>query len=140
MKDQKGDIMPDPMSFRERCTNFSADVIKIVSILRRRAESKHLSDQLLRSGTAIGANVHEARGAESRADFIHKLAMALKEARETYYWLSVAQRSSLMPDEFGGRMLKECDELAAILAQSTMTARKNGQNLETTQSRQSRQS
>jgi four helix bundle protein len=119
--------MPETNSFRERCTNFSAEVIKLVAASRRTNAGRHIADQSLRSATSIGANVHEARGAESRADFIHKMQIALKEARETYYWLSLIEKGSLVGGESVSVLVKECDELAAILARSAMTARKNGQ-------------
>jgi len=89
-------MMPGTMTFRERCTNFSADVVRLVPFLRHSVDGKHIADQVLRSATAIGANVHEARGAESRADFIHKMQMALKEARESCYWLALIQKSGLL--------------------------------------------
>jgi four helix bundle protein len=101
--------------------------VKLVGLLRQTTTGKHIADQLLRSGTSIGANVHEARGAESRADFIHKMQVALKEARETCYWLTLAQKSGLVKGNLGDVLVNECDQLAAILARSAMTARKNGQ-------------
>ncbi len=117
--------MSETISFRERCTNFSVNVVGLVAALRRTVSGKHIADQLLRSATSIGANVHEARGAESRADFIHKMQIALKETRETQYWLSLAQKTGLVESGSSGILVKECDELAAILARSTMTARAN---------------
>ena len=60
--------------------------------------TRTVGDQLLRSGTSIGANVHEAQDAESTADFIHKLQIALKEAQETAYWLTLVQESELAND------------------------------------------
>src|SRR5438132_1019804 len=118
--------MSQSLNFRERCIAFSAEVIQQVSALRRTATGRHIAEQLLRSATSIGANVHEARGAESRADFIHKIQVALKEARETHYWLSVVHQSKLLPDFSIGNLSKECNELCAILARSAITARQNG--------------
>jgi len=60
-----------------------------------------LADQLFRSGTSIGANVHEAQNAESKADFIHKFKIAAKEAEETWYWLILCERSKNLPNPFG---------------------------------------
>ena len=119
--------MSETISFRERCTIFSAEIVALVAALPRTTAGKHIADQLLRSGTSVGANVHEARGAESRADFIHKMQVALKEARETHYWLSLVQKSGFAKGESQERLVRECDELAAILARSVMTARANGQ-------------
>src|SRR5207302_7526170 len=93
-----GNEMPETLSFRERCTCFSVAVVRLVAVLRQTTTGKHIADQLLRSATSIGANVHEARGAESRADFIHKMQVALKETRETHYWLSLVEKSELAKD------------------------------------------
>ena len=119
--------METKQSFRERCLVFSVGVAKTIEVLPRTATGKHVADQLLRSGTSIGANVHEARGAESRADFIHKMQLALKETRETYYWLGFIERTELSKQATLPALLKECDEIAAILARSVLTAKQNGQ-------------
>ncbi|HEY1817904.1 MAG TPA: four helix bundle protein [Kofleriaceae bacterium] len=105
------------------------------------AERKHVVMQLLRSGTACGANYEEARAAESRADFVHKVSVAAKEARETTFWLRMLQscgsqveRSSSASSTASGsvaaaelaRAINEAEQLAAILAASARTARRNG--------------
>jgi four helix bundle protein len=72
----------------ERTFKFALEIIKLTNTLSRDSSSaKILSNQLLRAGTSIGANVEEAQAAESKADFIHKYKIALKEARETKYWI-----------------------------------------------------
>ena len=71
--------------------------------------------QFLRASTSIGANVEEARSGESRADFIHKYAIAQKEAREALYWLRLIRMSDLASDERVAQLETECSELLAIL-------------------------
>ncbi|MBP0612559.1 four helix bundle protein [Chryseobacterium sp. cx-311] len=80
----------------ELSVRFALDIIAFTDVL----ESKRkyvISNQLLKSGTSIGANVHEAQSAESRADFIHKMKVADKEAKETGYWLLLCERSPGLP-------------------------------------------
>jgi four helix bundle protein len=77
----------------------------------------------VRAGTAAGALYEEGRGAESRADFIHKLAMTWKEVRETWYWLRLIQRAELVrPARLNG-LIEEASQLSAILSSSLKTAR-----------------
>ena len=72
----------------ERTFQFSIRIVKLCKFLREKKGTAYdLSKQLIRSGTSIGANIEESQSAESKADFIHKMNIALKEARETHYWL-----------------------------------------------------
>jgi four helix bundle protein len=82
-----------------------------------------ISNQLLKSGTSIGANVFEAQHSESRLDFIHKMKIALKEANETFYWLSLCEKMNdgNLPQE----ALKNVNEIIAILARIIITSKKN---------------
>jgi four helix bundle protein len=84
-----------------------------------------LSNQVLRSGTSIGANVEEAQAAESKADFIHKYNIALKEARETKYWLKLLSASNMVGNRDLGTLIKESDEICRIIAQIMINARRN---------------
>ncbi len=86
----------------------------------------HLGDQLFRSATSVGAHLQEARGAESRADFIHKMGMALKEIREAKYWLALIKEGEILPPEAMSGLFKEAGELVAILSQSVITAKSRG--------------
>jgi four helix bundle protein len=83
--------------------------------------------QLLKSGTSIGANAEEAEGAQSNADFIHKMAIAYKEAREAYYWLRLLRDSSLLEIKLANSFIKDADELKKILA-SILKTRKGKNN------------
>lgn len=80
----------------EKSIDFSLDIIDFCELLDSKRKYV-LSKQLLKSGTSIGANIHEAQSAESRADFIHKLKISAKEANETNYWLILCNRSKHYP-------------------------------------------
>jgi four helix bundle protein len=86
-----------------------------------------LSRQLIRSGTSIGANVEESRAAQSTADFIHKLEIALKEARETRYWLRLLMASEIVPENKLLSLLDEINELIKILAAMIVKSKGNRQ-------------
>ena len=82
-----------------------------------------VSNQLLKSGTSIGANVFEAQHAESRLDFIHKMKIAMKEANETLYWLILCQKMEGM--ELPGEILTKLEEIMTILSKIIVTSKKN---------------
>jgi four helix bundle protein len=79
----------------------------------------------MRSGTSPGSNYEEARGAESRADFIHKMGIVLKELKESRFWLKLIHRTKLIKAEYVESLTQECQELCAIVAKSILTAKKN---------------
>jgi four helix bundle protein len=80
-----------------------------------------LNKQLLRSGTSIGANCQESRSAQSNKDYINKLETALKEARETFYWLNILTKSNIASQEKFGSLIQECNEIISILVASINT-------------------
>lgn len=95
-----------------------AFAVRLVRILRQLQESEReyvLSRQCLRSGTSIGANVEEAGAGLSRKDFIAKMAIASKEARETHYWLRLLRDSQCLETETAEKLLCDCDELIKLL-------------------------
>jgi four helix bundle protein len=101
---------------QERSLNFSIRIVKLCKFLRENGGTGYdLSKQLIRSGTSIGANLEEAQNAESKADFIHKMSISLKEARETNYWLKIliATEKQLEPRLIP--LLNESNELISIL-------------------------
>jgi four helix bundle protein len=114
-----------------RLLQFGVDVIEVAGVLRGSYPQRHIGMQLVRSGTSAGANYEEARGAESRADFAHKIGIAAKEAREAGYWLRLLQQNRLHPHDLS-MLLQECSELIAILVASRRTARagEHGTNTE----------
>jgi four helix bundle protein len=82
-----------------------------------------LSKQLLRSGTSIGANVNEAICAQSKRDFVHKLSVSLKEARETKYWLSLLKDSDYLEGSSFKLLVDSCDEIMKILSSIILTTK-----------------
>ena len=101
---------------QERTLNFSIRIVNLCKFLRENGGTGYdLSKQLIRSGTSIGANVEEAQNAESKPDFIHKMSISLKEARETNYWLKIliATEKQLEPRLLP--LLNESNELISIL-------------------------
>ncbi|MEP1151857.1 MAG: four helix bundle protein [Balneola sp.] len=100
---------------------FSLEIIELYRLLLEEKEFV-LSKQLLRSATSIGANVNEASAAESKKDFIHKMAISLKEARETHYWLSLLKESHFIEKDLN-RELNACTELIKILTAIIKTSR-----------------
>ena len=100
----------------ERTFAFSLRIVKLSQILDSAlGTNRTLANQLLRSGTSIGANVEEAQAAQSKPDLISQISIACKESRETLYWLRLLIASSLMPGEKLEPLKKEADELVAIL-------------------------
>ena len=87
--------------------------------------ARTLSRQLLRSGTSIGANVEEAQAGQSRADFISKNLIALKEARETGYWLRLLAAAQVVPENRLSTLRNEVEELKRILGAIVVSAKKN---------------
>ncbi len=120
------DGTPREFDLQERLINFSVRVIAVADALPTSNVGRHLSVQLMRSGTSPAPNYGEAQSAESRKDFIHKMKIALKELRETHVWLHVIQRVPLIkPPELLTPLITECNELISIFVTSIQTARKN---------------
>lgn len=109
----------------ERLIDFAVRVIAVVEALPDTKAGKHIAGQLVRSGTSPAPNYGEARAAESRADFVHKLKVALKELRETLVWLKIIKRKPMLPADRLGDIVKECDELISIFVKSLKTASKS---------------
>ena len=106
----------------ERTFEFARRVVKLCQVLDGKpGVSRTLANQLLRSGTSIGANVEESQAAQSRADFLNKLSIACKEARETHYWLRLLAASDIVGESRLTELLDEADQLIAIL--TTITRR-----------------
>ena len=104
---------------------FALRTIKTYKYLTQEQKEFVLSKQLLRSGTSIGANVEEAIAASSKADFIHKLNIAAKEARETSYWLRLLNDSGYFPDKAFNSIQEDCLELRRIISSILITMKSN---------------
>ena len=114
--------------FVDRCVNFSIKINKLRKYLREKQHEYNNSDQIQRSGTSIGANYCEACNAESKADFAHKLGIALKEANETIYWLRVLYGSELITKEQYENLMSDVEEIYKILSASLKTAKGENQS------------
>ena len=108
---------------QERLTAFGSRILILSARLPKTPQGRHVAAQILRSGTSVGANYAEARGAESRADFIHKLRVVEKELNETHEWLLMISQSSLVKPELLVAIIAENTELAKIISASVKTAR-----------------
>ena len=113
-----------PNPIREKSFKFSLVTIDLYKRLQADREFV-ISKQLLRSGTSIGANVEEATAAESRRDFIHKMALASKEARESMYWLRLLSKSDLVPGLDVSTELELAHELVKMLTSIVKSASKS---------------
>lgn len=111
-----------PNVIRDKSFAFALRVIKMYKILVEKKEFV-LSKQLLRSGTAIGALVREAEHAESKADFIHKMAIAQKEANETDYWIELLFQSKYLDESQYNSIISDIQELNKILASILITSK-----------------
>lgn len=109
---------------KSKSYSFALEIVKFCRELQSNKEFI-LSKQLLRSGTAIGALVEEANQGESKADFIHKLSIANKEANETHYWIRLLTDSSMLSKETGEPLLEKSVELIKILTTSIKTSKAN---------------
>lgn len=105
--------------------NFAVRIIKLTAHLPKTPAGKHIAGQILRSGTSPAPNYGEARGAESHADFVHKLGIVLKELNETSIWLRVTERSGLLKSDLMVGIIEENKELCRIFTSSHRTARAN---------------
>ena len=111
-----------PQELEDRLINFAVMVIGVVEVLPNSKAGNHIAGQLVRSGTSPAPNYGEARSAESRKDFIHKMKISLKELRESVIWLKIVLRKNLVDERLITKAIAECGELIAIFVSSTRTA------------------
>ena len=107
----------------ERLIDFAVRIVKLSSNLPRTSADRHIAGQILRSGTSPAPNYGEARGAESHADFVHKLRIVLKELNETSIWLRIIERSQLIRKELIRDIVQENTELCRIFAAALKSTR-----------------
>lgn len=102
-----------------------AFALQIIQLYKSLIDKKEfvLSKQILRSGTSIGANIHEAVASESKKDFVHKLGIAVKEARETSYWLNLLKDSNYITNDEFNKLNNSCDEIVRILNSIILTTK-----------------
>ena len=102
--------------------NFSVEIVKLCDSIKGKSV---LTNQIIRSGTSIGANIHEANYAHSRADFISKMQIALKECYETEYWLKLFMKTEIINEETYNKLKNGCGKIRKILISSINTAKSN---------------
>ena len=112
-------------ALRQRSFDFAVKAVKLTRYLSETKQAWVLARQVLRSGTSIGANIREARFAQSKADFISKLSIALKEASETQYWLELLFASELLTTEQYGFLKPDVDWLVGTLVNVIKASKRN---------------
>jgi len=112
-----------PQDLSDRLWQFAARVAKVVDALPDSRTGRHVAGQIVRSGIAAAPNYDEARSGESRADFVHKVNVALKELVETRGWLKFIILAGVLPAKRVAVLVEECDQLCRILGKSIATAK-----------------
>ena len=102
--------------------DFSVEIVSLCDSIKGKSV---LTNQILRSGTSIGANIHEANYAHSRADFISKMQIALKECYETEYWLKLFEKTNIVEEDKYNKLRNDCGKIRKILSASINTAKPN---------------
>lgn len=110
-------------AIRDKSFGFALAMVRLAKYLEYEKREYVLSRQVLRSGTAIGALVREAEHAESKADFIHKMSIALKEANETLYWLELLQQGEHIDPQTFKSVHPDCEELVRLLVSIVKSAK-----------------
>ena len=107
----------------DKTMDFSVRIVTMFKYLKYEKKEFDMSRQVLRSGTSIGANVHEANEAQTKKDFHAKMCIALKEVSETEYWLILLIKTNFLPIEIGNSILKDCREIKKILTAIVRTTK-----------------
>ena len=115
-------------AIEEKSFHFAVRIVKLCRFLREDRKEYILSKQLMRSGTSIGANIIESQQAQSRADFISKLSITLKEASETNYWLRLLYATDYLSESEFSSIITDCRELEKILTSIIKTTRSSPKN------------
>lgn len=102
--------------------DFSVEIVNLCDSIKGKSA---LTNQIIRSGTSIGANIHEANYAQSKADFISKLQISLKECYETEYWLELFMKTNIINKEIYNKLKNDCGKIRRILISSINTAKNN---------------
>jgi len=114
------------MDIHDRTFNFAVRIVQLAQTLDSSPGTpRTLSNQLLRSGTSIGANLEESKGAQSKPDFIAKTSISLKEARETLYWLRLLTATHIVPEPQLKDLTDEANQIVAILTTILKNSRKS---------------
>ena len=115
----------------EKSFEFAKQIVDTYKKLKFDTKEFELSKQLVRSGTSVGANIQEALGTQSDADFLHKGSISYKEARESHYWIRLLKETSLLPEEHANELIEKAEELIRMLGSIQLTMRKKLNRLPT---------
>ena len=121
----KGGVAMKENLLIDKSIAFASRIIKLHQYLIKTKKETVISKQIVRSGTSIGANINEANYGQSKADFVSKMHIALKETAETEYWLKLLTMSEYVSEDMGNSLLNDCLEIKRILIASINTAKEN---------------
>ncbi len=124
----------NPPDLKERTKAFAIRVVKVTEALPRTRAGDVIGRQLLRSATSVGANYRAARRAKSPADFIHKMSIVEEEVDESAYWLELLVDTDIVAESRLADLMKECDEITAIVVASINTAKRTRKSARRTRS------
>lgn len=110
-----------------RAKDFAVEIINMCQSIKKTKRESVLTNQLMRSGTSIGANIHESKYAHGTADFISKMQIALKECYESEYWLELLNRTGYIDDEQFKLMVNTCGQIRRMLISSINTVKEKSQ-------------
>ena len=110
---------------KSKSYSFAIRIVKLSQYLQNEKKEYVLSKQVLKSGTSIGALIREAEYGQSKTDFVHKMSIALKEANENEYWISILKDTGYIDDKLFKSLSNDCEELLKLLTTSIKTAKQN---------------
>ena len=109
----------------EKAKNFAVEIVELCKTIKETKREGVLTNQLIRSGTSIGANIHESKYAHGTADFVSKMQIALKECYESEYWLELLNRTGYIPDDQYKKLQNTCGSIHRMLISSINTTKEN---------------
>ncbi|MBI5326341.1 MAG: four helix bundle protein [Ignavibacteriae bacterium] len=110
---------------KEKSFDFAVSIVKLYKFLVSNKKEFVLAKQLLKSGTSIGANIEEALGAQSKNDFISKISISYKEARETHYWIRLLKETGFLTEKQFVSMIKDVEEILKLITSIQKTSKYN---------------
>ncbi len=111
----------------DKAKDFAVEIINMCKAIKEKKRESVLTNQLMRSGTSIGANIHESKYAHGTADFISKMQIALKECYESEYWLELLNRTGYIDDEQYKSIINNCGQIRRMLISSINTVKEKSQ-------------
>ena len=109
----------------DKAKDFAVEIVELCKCIKQNQRESVLTNQLLRSGTSIGANIHESKYASSKADFVWKMQIALKECYESEYWLEILNRTGYISNEQYKNVSNNCGQVRRMLVSSINTVKEN---------------